>query len=65
MKTANKNQMHLRWKSFLSVAEAADGLLYEKIHKKKPILKLRARHLPNMVRGITKETSDYNYELTK
>lgn len=42
-----------------------DGFLNNKVHKKKPILKMRNLYLPNMVQGVTKPTSDYDYELMK
>ena len=64
-KAVKRNHMHLHWNEFLKKAEAEDGFLYERVNKKKPILKLSSKHLPNMVRGITKETTEYNYELMK
>lgn len=46
--------MNVHWNQFLKKVEGEDGLLYDKTHKKKPILKLRSLYLPNMVRAITK-----------
>ena len=65
VRSLNRNQTNIHLSEFLKKVEGEDGLLYEKIHKKKPILKLRALHLPNMIRGITTETSEYEYELMK
>lgn len=52
-------------KQFLESCHKEDGLLFERINKKEPILKIKSVYVTNQTYPITKFTTDYNYAIEK